>query len=209
MAGKATADNSSETRLERRRDARKHAILRAAGAELASCGFNCASLDDIAERVHVTKATLYHYFPSKQALYQAWMELISTEVRERFDTIVESGGTPSERLWQLACRELILITTELPDYARIVVGGVDWPEGFQPRIRELRRSHEQLFRDVIQEGINSGEFVVTDPSVARYCLQGALVYVLECYRPDGRLTPHALGEQVADTVLRMFTKGPK
>jgi AcrR family transcriptional regulator len=202
-----TAEESG-SRLERRRDAKKQAILRAAGAELAESGFGRASLDDIAERVYITKATLYHYFPNKEALYHAWMDLVSAEVADRVEPIVRSDASARERLAKLAYNEVLLLTTELPDYARIFTGGVDWPDAFQDRIRELRSAHERPFRDVIQSGIESGEFEVEDPAVARYCLQGALVYVLEWYHKDGRLTPEDLAHQVSATVLRLFVKDP-
>ncbi len=194
------------SRLELRRDARKQAILRAAGAELARAGFSRASLDDIAEHVHVTKATLYHYFENKEALYQAWMNQVSAEVTERFETVLSTSGKPSERLWKLTNIEVLLLTTEFPDYARLFMAGLDWPDAFQEQIRELRRKHENYFRSVIDEGVAQGEFEVVDETAARYCLQGALAYVPEWYLSGGRLSPEDFAARVADTVLRMFVR---
>src|SRR5689334_17386375 len=84
-AGRRTKkqDEAKPSRLELRREARKQAILQAAGTELARAGYSRASLDDVAAHVHVTKATLYHYFANKEELYQAWMEDVSREVNAR------------------------------------------------------------------------------------------------------------------------------
>jgi AcrR family transcriptional regulator len=195
------------TRLERRREARKEAILRAAGIELSRAGFSRASLDAIAERVNVTKATLYHYFSNKEALYQAWMDYVSAEVRQRLEAVVEEEGSATIRLRNLARAEVLILTKEFPDYARLFMSGVDWPEAFQARIRELRRSHEAYFREAIQDGIASGEFDVVDESVARYCLQGALAYVPEWYHSGGRLSQDDVADLVADSLMRLFRKG--
>lgn len=191
------------SRLELRREARKQVILRAAGAELARAGYSRASLDDIAEHVHVTKATLYHYFANKEELYQAWMDDVTSQVNARLSEAV-SDGTAKERLRQLAEAEVLILTTDFPDYARLFMAGVDWPESFQKKIRELRRTHEANFRQVIDDGVANGEFNAADETVARYCLQGALAYVPEWYRSGGRLSAEELAASVADTVVRIF-----
>ena len=189
MASKRAKAKDAETpsRLELRREARKQVILRAAGAELARAGYSRASLDDIAEHVHVTKATLYHYFANKEELYEAWMDDVTAQVNARLGAAV-TDGTAKERLWQLANAEVLILTTDFPDYARLFMAGVDWPESFQEKIRELRRTHEANFRKVIDDGVANGEFDAADETVARYCLQGALAYVPEWYRSGGRLS---------------------
>jgi AcrR family transcriptional regulator len=196
------------SRLERRREARKEAILRAAGVELAQAGFSRVSLDDIAERVNVTKATLYHYFSNKEALYQGWMDHVTVEVRERLEAVVDESDSPTARLRKLVRAEVLILTEEFPDYARLFMSGVDWPQAFQERIRELRRAHESYFGQAIKDGVASGEFDPVDESVARYCLQGALAYVPEWYHGGGRLSLDEVAELVADSLMRMFRKDP-
>ncbi len=197
------AGEENPSRLELRREARKQVILRAAGAELARAGYSRASLDDIAEHVHVTKATLYHYFANKEELCQAWMDDVTARVNARLDSAVTTGSA-KERLWQLANAEVLILTTDFPDYARLFMAGVDWPESFQQKIRELRRTHEANFRQVIDDGVASGEFEVADETIARYCLQGALAYVPEWYRSGGRLSAEDLAASVADALVRIF-----
>jgi TetR/AcrR family transcriptional regulator, regulator of autoinduction and epiphytic fitness len=203
-----TAEPPKPTRLELRREARKITILRAAGAELARAGFSRASLDDIADHIHVTKATLYHYFANKEALYLAWMDHASDEVNERLEAAIDPGRPAKERLWKLTQAEVVILTTDFPDYARLFMAGVDWPDALQDRIRELRRRHEAHFRTVVDDGIASGEFKVADPAVARYCLQGALAYLPEWYRGGGRLTPEDFATAMADTLIRLFGVEP-
>jgi AcrR family transcriptional regulator len=49
-------------------------MLRAAGAVFAARGFHAASMDEIAERVGVSKPMIYSFFGSKEALYFAYIE---------------------------------------------------------------------------------------------------------------------------------------
>jgi AcrR family transcriptional regulator len=49
-------------------------MLRAAGAVFAARGYHAASMDEIADRVGVSKPMVYTYFGSKEALYFAYIE---------------------------------------------------------------------------------------------------------------------------------------
>ncbi len=53
---------------ERQRQVREEAILDAARELLVEQGYAAMSMDDLAGRVGVSKATLYHHFPSKEEL---------------------------------------------------------------------------------------------------------------------------------------------
>ena len=54
-----------------RRDQRREAILHIAGEVFSDEGYAAASMSTIAARVGGSKATLYNYFPSKEALFEA------------------------------------------------------------------------------------------------------------------------------------------
>src|ERR1700756_1897162 len=58
-------------RWQRRKDARPPEILEAALAVFAEKGFAAARLDDVAAKAGITKGTIYLYFDSKQALFEA------------------------------------------------------------------------------------------------------------------------------------------
>src|SRR4051812_29461833 len=101
------APRSSAERLELRRSSRQTEILRAAGHELLVAGYSGASLDNVAAAVHVSKATLYHYFPTKQALYLAWVDMVHREaiaqiVPPREDPALD----PAERLRRMIKAEV-------------------------------------------------------------------------------------------------------
>lgn len=61
------------TEAVRNNPERADKILAGARAVFAEDGFEGASVDDIAARAGVSKATLYRYFPDKRALFQAYV----------------------------------------------------------------------------------------------------------------------------------------
>jgi AcrR family transcriptional regulator len=80
---------------------REELMLEAAEEVFGAAGFRGASMDAIAERSGITKAMLYQYFESKEALYDACTERVRSRL---FDSLEErlhdvQGGTARTRLF--------------------------------------------------------------------------------------------------------------
>jgi AcrR family transcriptional regulator len=199
----ATNSEASAERLKRRRSNRQGEILRAAGRELLNTGYSGASLDNIAEGVFVGKATLYHYFPTKEALYQAWLEMVHKGAMGRIVPAFEGEGKPIDRLHAMVVAEVLVFATDFPDYARVFLRGMDWPDDLGAVIHQHREELEYLFRQVITEGTEQGELDVPNATVARHCVQGCLAYIPEWFHPHGSMTANEVGDAVATMLLRM------
>jgi AcrR family transcriptional regulator len=70
------------SRRERKKQETRHRILAVAGDLLTTQGFESTTLDQIAESADVSKATLYNYFPNKDALLQQIAELEMADIGE-------------------------------------------------------------------------------------------------------------------------------
>src|SRR5438128_250758 len=71
-------------RWRRQPEARPGQILEAALEVFAECGVAAARLEDIGKRAGVSKATIYLYFPNKEALFRE-------VIRSTVVTAIESG----------------------------------------------------------------------------------------------------------------------
>ena len=85
------------SRIERKRLRRVNEILRVAAEVVGERGYQNASLDEVAERLDLAKASLYYYFDSKQALVAACIDTAAVEVLRRLEAIVEQGGPRPRR----------------------------------------------------------------------------------------------------------------
>jgi AcrR family transcriptional regulator len=192
------------SRVARRRDRKVQDILTAAADVLAERGYHGMSLDEIAERLDLTKATLYHYFPSKEALVSACLEAIATRSNQRLaEVAAETAGTAAERLHRLIVTQLVIIVRDQPQMARMFLQPMDWPETYRQRTKALRRQHDEVFRSVVREGIASGEFDV-DETIAMHNLHGAVNYVPVWLRAKRKKDVEAMAAAVADNLLRLF-----
>lgn len=97
VASLVPAESSSRSSEERREE-----ILRAGLDLFALNGFHGTSVRQIARAVGVNEATLYHYFPSKDAILQAVFDRVIEERRTAFAAWEEGdlGRDPVEEILQ-------------------------------------------------------------------------------------------------------------
>ncbi len=79
-------------------DARRAALVERAAALFAKKGFDGASLADLARACKVSKALLYHYFPSKEAILFEVMESHIHALVDAARRVKASRAAPAEKL---------------------------------------------------------------------------------------------------------------
>jgi len=92
--------DGTATRTSAERGTRER-ILEIAEATLAECGYHGMRLQCIAERVGVQKASLFHYFSSKEDLYRAVLDSRLDETEQVIRSVVDAEGSPVGKLRQL------------------------------------------------------------------------------------------------------------
>lgn len=204
----AAVSDRGEGRIARKRQRRVREIMQAAARVVSERGYHATSLDDIAEEMDVAKATLYHYFSSKEELFGACLRNISAEVFARLEAVAAQPGTATERLHRLVSEQVLILTQDYSAFAPLFLHPIQWPEGLLAAVRRGREHNNELFVQVINDGVARGEFAVSDPMVARQLMHGALNHIPDWYQPRQRLQPQRLAAFVADQVVIMFA-GPQ
>ena len=78
------------------RDERRELLLARATELFAEHGYDGLSMSELAREAQISKALLYHYFPSKRRLFEAALEEVAEELRAR--TEPDPGRPPAEQL---------------------------------------------------------------------------------------------------------------
>ena len=205
----ATTEGPTESRVQRKRERRRQEILGVAAALFAERGYAAVSLDEVAERLDVTKGSLYHYFSGKEELGSAAIETLGTAWTARLARLLETTpGTPSCRLRALVHEQLVIAVREHPAALGLFLVPDDWPDAQRTVIKELRRRHDRLFRDVVEEGVAAGEFVVVDLDTTLRCLHAAMTEASVWYRDlRGAALDRAL-DGLVDTLMMLVGVRP-
>lgn len=76
-------------------------ILEVAEASLGEYGYHGTRLHEIARRVGIQKASLFHYFPSKEQLYRAVLEESFGQTEETIRQVLATDSPPIDKLRSL------------------------------------------------------------------------------------------------------------
>jgi len=169
-------------RWQRRKDARPPEILDAALAVFAEKGFAATRLDDIAAKAGITKGTIYLYFDSKQALFEALArQSIGVQIDQVTAQLAQFPGSSSDLLrFVLGTMGNFAITSDRVVLPRLVLAeAANFPQLAEFWRREVVERGIALMSGIIQRGIARGEFRKIDlQHAARLCVAPLLVIVL-------------------------------
>jgi TetR/AcrR family transcriptional repressor of mexJK operon len=144
------------------KDEMRERILEAALKRFTHYGSAKTTMNEIAEDLGCSKASLYYYFPDKKGLHRAVLIKIAENFFAELEAVAENIVSAEATLQQITevrsnfirrfCRlELFRILNETQ------------PEEMQQVIREARERDDKLIARVIKVGVASGELQVEDP----------------------------------------------
>ena len=186
-----TERNLRKERELMRREENKKFILEAAERIFAKKGYRQATVDDIAHEVQFSKATIYRYFMSKSAIFSEIIMSSFLEARENFLRIRRRQESAENKLKRLIhfvlsfyhqkkdiARVLLMERSAMKRILQIDMGNHVVPlHGKKGIPDDYKRIVHQIFDimcEVIQEGIDSGEFRKMDVRDACYVLGSLL-----------------------------------
>jgi AcrR family transcriptional regulator len=207
-AAAGAKSRAASGRVARRRDRRKAEIVRTATEILSASGYQGMSLEEVAEKTDIAKATLYHYFSSKDDLVAAALEALTEEVLRRLAARQAAAGDApaTETLRALVDEQVLILTETAPEVAAVFSWPRQWPESFDAPMKDMRRRHDAVFRRVVERGVASGEFTCGDVGIAMQCLHGILNQSAVWIRPHVHAGDReSVRRGVVDCALRLFT----
>lgn len=183
------------------RASKREAVLRTAAQIFNEKGFHATSLDEVAERLQVTKPTLYYYVKNKGEIL---FECVTIGLQMMEDAIQREralGGSAIDQLGA-AMRSYVDIVTQDFGMCIIRVGEDPLPPESRKELRRFKAKLDRHFRELVQRGIEEESIVECDPKIAAFTIAGALSWVGRWYRPGGDLTPEEIAEQCITVLMR-------
>jgi AcrR family transcriptional regulator len=164
-------------------------------------GFHATSMQDIADSVQLQKASLYHHISSKQEILLEVLDRALDVLIEDIEPIVDSDMSSVAKL-QLAMARYIERVTSSADLAAVLLLE---HRSLEPQLRARhiarRDRFEELWREIVREGVERGEFRPMDLSIVTFALLGVQNWLITWYRDGGRMSGSELADQFADIFL--------
>jgi AcrR family transcriptional regulator len=142
---------------------RREDILDEATQLFAERGYEGTSMSDLAERVGLRKASLFHHFTSKEVLYAAVLGRLVESVGQSIARSALAPGTFEERASALSDAITDLLGDQ-PFAARLLVREVmDWGPVARSELADQVLAVSNAAVMFVQAGQDAGAFVVADP----------------------------------------------
>lgn len=180
----------------RARDEKREAVLRTAVQLFLEQGYHRATLNEVAERLNITKPALYNYFHGKDdILFECWA-LGQERVDELIVQIDTAGGKGLVRLRKLILAYATIMTT---DYGKSLVrfDARDLSDQHRKIVRAAKRKIDQAFRNYITEGIADGSIKPCDAKLSGFAIAGSLNWIGHWHQRGGDVPPDAIATEFA------------
>lgn len=183
-------------RRGRRQRLTQQAIVAAAADLFARVGFGATSLDDIAEVLGVSKASLYYHIKNKEEILRLIFLTVLTVSEEPLRRIVEGELAPREKLYRAIEHQTAVAADRSP---AMTVFYREQPHLTGPFAREIilrKKAYERYFERIIEEGQATGDFLAdADPKIVTFGLLGMCNWLSQWYRAGGQYSPQQIAEQ--------------
>jgi AcrR family transcriptional regulator len=179
----------------------REGILEAAARIFSEKGFHATSMQDIADAVHLQKASLYHHFSSKQEILVDILDHALDLINTRLELVLSQSLSPEEKLRQamVSYFQTIAENRNLSAVLLLELRSLD-PE-LKARQASRREKFEKLWRDLIIEGKQQGIFTDVDPSLTGRAILGVMNWTVTWYRSDGPRSATEIADLFADLLL--------
>jgi TetR/AcrR family transcriptional regulator len=197
---------------ERRKQDRPGELIEAALDIFVEKGFAATRVEEVAARAGVSKGTLFLYFPSKEDLFKAVVrENLVASVAQGAEDIAQFKGTSSELLeWMMLQWWHRYGATKASGISKLIMSEAsNFPDLAVFFRSEVIEPAHALVRNVLQAGIESGEFRPTNVELALHSVMAPLIFLVmwkhamsPCFSSQEQINPEAFISQHARLMAR-------
>jgi AcrR family transcriptional regulator len=151
-------------------------VLEAARDAFATRGFAATPMEDIAQRVGISRSALYSLFDTKEALFRALVEGMIEHVLP--EAIPDLGDYPAPEALRRFIRVVMtrMATGNIAFLPRLIIGeGQAFPDLVRYYHDAAITKVFAAIEEIIRHGVQRGEFACADPALAARSVAGGMI----------------------------------
>jgi AcrR family transcriptional regulator len=153
---------------------RKEVITQVAQLIFSKYGFLKTTIGDIAKAARMGKASLYHYFDSKEEIYKEVVEQEHKFLKEKIGDAINKENDPRKKLRIYFLKKMENLKNLANIHSALKDDYLDH-YAFVEKIRIKNNKEEQLrIKEILQEGENKGIFQIDDIELTAFAIITAL-----------------------------------
>jgi AcrR family transcriptional regulator len=164
-------------------------------------GYEGTSVNEVAAAVGVTKAGLYHYISSKDALLREILTLGMDWLDEDVVKVVRGIPDTETRFRETISRHAHLTACNEPWITELLDEMQGLPPADRRKIQDRKRTYLNLVRGMLRELQAAGRARAIDATVATFAILGMIIWIPRWFRPRRRLRAEEVATDVAGVAL--------
>lgn len=196
-AGRQKADTAGS-------DEKRERILRAAEALFDAQGYANTTIEQIVQKLGVTKPFVYYYFRNKQEIFEtlSWAPTVACFTAMDFD---EGDARPAHVKVTEGIARLIRATLEHHPAAFFPYRE---PQVYRPEYMAAQKQLANHFYDqlcpLLEAGRQDGMFDFNDPKITALAACSLPGFLYNWYRPDGRMSSDEVAQELTTLACRVL-----
>lgn len=182
---------------------REEALLQTAADCFCEYGYRATNLETIAERMGISRVTLYRYCPSKKELLVRIFERAMSFYQHDLRRICAQPIPAEEKLRQIIRHQIRTIVERRNILVVFFSEESHLPAEMACRVRAERRAYDKIIEGVIAEGVQTGRLAPLPAKLLAFAILGMCNWLYQWYQPDGPLSE----DEVARSFIAIIEGG--
>ena len=185
---------------------RKQQIEEKATTLFQEKGYAATSMRDLAYVLGIEAASLYSHIKSKEEILQKVCFRMAEEFFAAWQAVEMENSSFAAKLEKAAIAHVKVITLNTSASA---VFFNEWRHLSEPHLSDflsMRNDYEGRFIDIIENGMQAGEFKEVDTKFMMLTLLSSLNWTHNWYKPGGTLSPQEIGTRLSNMILNGLNK---
>lgn len=185
-----------------RRDILASEVLDKAAALFSERGFAATNLQDIAERVGLSRTSIYHYFESKDVLLHELVRGVTKQATQIFDHLDDQADmAPPAKVHEAALRLVHWVADPKTHFKLVDRCEHELPAAIATVHRQAKRRVLYGMKDLIDAGVLAGEFRAVDSRVAAFAIIGMCNWTAWWFVSGGERSIDEVARGIADQAV--------
>ncbi len=185
---------------------RKQQIEEKATTLFQEKGYAATSMRDLANVLGIEAASLYSHIKSKEEILQKVCFRMAEEFFAAWQAVEMENSSFAAKLEKAAIAHVKVITLNTSASA---VFFNEWRHLSEPHLSDflsMRNDYEGRFIDIIENGMQAGEFKEVDTKFMMLTILSSLNWTHNWYKPGGTLSPQEIGTRLSNMILNGLNK---
>jgi AcrR family transcriptional regulator len=159
------------------------AVADAVAGLFVECGATAVSIVNAAQKLDVSRATLYRTVPNKEDLVGVLFERTTRQQSELLAAVAKAELPVRDKLVRLIELQ-VEAAVRMRGYMPVFFGGAGLPTDVFERWHSWSREYEETWTGCVKQAIAAGVLVAADAVTATRLILGMCMWVSRWYRPD-------------------------